>query len=203
MKYSAHSQKIYIKLEVISDIKQNKTRERGRITRLECSMSGYFSLWLGTALLLITFHRAELNKSCNLGVFPVMNENLFRKNGTEHFFLVSACCKLFSFPCSLSAPVSRWHWAECNFTGKYFRGKSYHGMWFPDTALVKCIEVFQFKCICLSLGLNVECKPLIVSISLLMLGKSWHPVQGWWASAASQECCSSIGCRARSFYFKF
>ena len=45
---------------------------------------------------------AELNKSCNLGVLPVMNEILFRKNGTEHFFLVSACCKLFSFPCSLS-----------------------------------------------------------------------------------------------------
>ena len=105
---------------------------------------------------------AELNKSCNLGVLPVMNEILFRKNGTEHFFLVSACCKLFSSVLSLSpAPVSRWHWAwaECNFTGKYSRGKSYHGMWVADNAHVKCIEVFQFKCICLSLGLSVECEP--------------------------------------------
>ena len=50
----------------------------------------------------ITEHQAELDKSCNLAVLPVMNEILFRKNGTKHFFLVSACCKLFSFPCSLS-----------------------------------------------------------------------------------------------------
>ena len=101
-----------------------------------------------------------------------MNEILFGKNGKELFFWFPPAASFFLSLLSLSAPVSRWHWAECNFTGKYSGGKSYHGMWVPDSALVKCIEVFQFKCICLSLGLNVECEPLIVSITLLKEGKS-------------------------------
>ena len=101
-----------------------------------------------------------------------MNEILFGKNGKELFFWFPPAASFFLSLLSLSAPVSRWHWAECNFTGKYSGGKSYHGMWVPDSALVKFIEVFQFKCICLSLGLNVECEPLIVSITLLKEGKS-------------------------------
>lgn len=97
------------------------------------------------------------------------------------------------------APVSRWHWAwaECNFTGKYSRGKSYHGMWVADNAHVKCIEVFQFKCICLSLGLSVECEPRSDCQHYPVdAGKELVPSAGWWASAASQECHDLIthGC---------
>ena len=98
--------------EMIGGIEKFKTREEEK--------SPVRVLHVLLFLTLVAFHhftkmrsraRAELNKSCNLGVLPVMNEILFRKNGMEHFFLVSACCNLFSFPCSLSpcAPVSRWH----------------------------------------------------------------------------------------------
>ena len=105
--------------------------------------------------------------------------------------------RALSLSCTGIKMALHWAWAECNFTGKYSRGKSYHGMWVADNTHVKCIEVFQFKCICLSLGLSVECEPHSDCQHYPVdAGKELAPSAGWWASAASQECHDLIthGC---------
>ena len=56
------------------------------------------------------------------------------------------------------------------------------GMCVSDTAHVKCIEIFQFKCICLSLGLRVECEP--------EPDCQHYPVRGLQCSAGMRSECS-------------